>query len=82
LATGGYSGSRDKKCFVCGKVGCWSTKHPAWERKPRQDKWRQYAQEMGQGSSESDFAAFLVDFEGIDIGEWDNNNDSTADFDA
>jgi hypothetical protein len=81
LATGGYSGSRDKKCFVCGKVGCWSTKHPAWERKPRQDKWRQYAQEMGQGSSESDFAAFLVDFEGIDIGEWDNN-DSTADFDA
>jgi hypothetical protein len=78
---GGFGGSQDKKCFVCGKVGCWSTKHPASERKPRQDGWRQYAQEKGLGSSAPDFAAFLMDFEGIDTGEWDNN-DTAADFNA
>ena len=77
----GYSANRNKKCFVCGKTGCWSTKHPASERKPRQNRWRQYTQEKGLGSSASDFAAFLMDFEGVDIGEWDND-DGTADFDA
>ena len=78
---GRYNGSKNKKCFVCGKEGCWSTKHSTSERKSRQNKWRQYAQEKGQGVSASDFEAFLMEFEGVDIGEWDNDNVIT-DFDT
>jgi hypothetical protein len=34
----GFVNQQDKKCFVCGKVGCWSTKHPASERKQRRER--------------------------------------------
>jgi len=87
---GGYKGgnhsnsSRDKRCFVCGKAGCWSTKHPAQERKQRQDRWRRFAREKGQGSSLSDFTAYLMDYEGMDINDWDNDSnydDHRAEFD-
>jgi hypothetical protein len=81
----GRDGGRDKRCFVCGRTGCWSTKHTAEERRQRQNKWRRFVQEKGQGSSLSDFTAYLTDFEGVDTSEWENgsnDDDYQTEFEA
>ena len=36
-------------------------------------------QKEGEGSSEADFVTYLMRYEGIDIGEWDDNNDNDHD---
>ena len=73
---GGNDGNNTKKCFVCGKRGCWSTKHPISERKPRQNQWRRYMQEHER---QDDFATFLIDYEGVDTGGFE---DEAGDFDS
>src|ERR1700722_9798454 len=37
------TGFQQKRCHVCDKPGCWSTKHTAEERKKAYEKFRQYA---------------------------------------
>ncbi|XDG08264.1 hypothetical protein ABKA04_007879 [Annulohypoxylon sp. FPYF3050] len=60
---------KGKKCFVCGKQGCWSTKHSTGERKAKRGEWRQYAQDQGFEDTNEEYSAFLLDYEGIDVGE-------------
>ncbi|KAF1357346.1 hypothetical protein EJ07DRAFT_128601, partial [Lizonia empirigonia] len=66
----------DKKCFVCGKRGCWSTRHTLDERKESRRRYRTYVQSHGV---EDDYTAFLVDFEGIDIGDEEGEQDGDLD---
>lgn len=65
-----------KKCFVCGKQGCWSTKHPIAERQPKKNQWRRYMQ--AQGREGDGFASFLIDFEGVDTGELEEEQEYEA----
>ena len=57
------SSTRTKKCFVCGKEGCWSTNHTMDERNQSR---RQFfaAYEGEQEPHEDEFNAFLQDYEG------------------
>jgi hypothetical protein len=62
---GGYSGrsssySNRKKCFVCGKPDCWSTRHSHEKRLDRRRKWRAFTQSDG---TNDDFKAFLQNYE-------------------
>jgi hypothetical protein len=59
-------GNRQKRCFVCGQLGCWSTKHPEEERK------RSYEQFSTENeATEEEYQQFLQEFEGVS----DNQDD-------
>ncbi|KAI0994812.1 hypothetical protein K3495_g13370 [Podosphaera aphanis] len=64
-----YFGGRDrqKKCFVCGKDGCWSTIHSDEERRESFDRFKnqRYFKESGHLPTMTDYQAFLVDWEGV-----------------
>ncbi|KAH6667382.1 hypothetical protein B0J14DRAFT_642344 [Halenospora varia] len=68
----GYSTSRpfqqrQKKCYVCSKPGCWSTKHSLDERKQSFDKFRSEAQYLQNHEPTAQFfQSFLAEFEGIE----------------
>ena len=55
-----------KKCYICGKPGCWSTKHPMEERRRGQESYRQYTQAAGQLPTPERFYAFLAQYEGVE----------------
>jgi hypothetical protein len=68
--------SRQKKCYVCGQTGCWSSKHPI-ERQQAYNKFRQYAQYTTDHEITPQFyQSFLAQFEGV---EGISDNDSTGD---
>jgi hypothetical protein len=68
-----------KKCYICGKQGCWSTRHTRDEQRKSRREFRSYVQEKGYGNGD-DFAEFLVDFEGLDIiSDFEDGNGSTDD---
>jgi hypothetical protein len=87
----GYSGRGDsysnrKKCFVCEKPDCWSTRHNYEKRLNRRRKWRIFTQSDG---TNDDFNVFLQKYEG-DFNEYndfdafvgfvqanENNNENT-----
>ncbi|KAI0997435.1 hypothetical protein K3495_g10751 [Podosphaera aphanis] len=75
----GHSGRQQKKCFVCGKPKCWSTRHTPEERKQRRSDWRSYAQDM---EIYEDLEAFLVNYEGIDTEEDLDKDSDSKDFHA
>jgi hypothetical protein len=54
-----------KKCFVCQKKGCWSTKHTPEKRKRSQIQYisQCHIQETNPGS----YATFLAGFEGVKL---------------
>ncbi|XP_044718716.1 uncharacterized protein HRG_07281 [Hirsutella rhossiliensis] len=57
---------RKKACFICGKAGCWSTKHTIEERKQS----RMYFLNAHNASDTTpDFAMFLAEFEGHELDE-------------
>jgi hypothetical protein len=65
---GGYnkfrsSTTRLKKCYVCEKPNCWSTRHTPEERQQAYAKFQQYAQ--GEASPVY-FNTFLAEFEGVE----------------
>ena len=68
--------STRKKCYVCGELGCWSSRHPKHERDRKRKNWRSYMQEIGR--PDSDYDIFLAAFEGIDPGD-SEDTDSAAD---
>ena len=78
---GGYRGnhgeSRQKKCYVCGQLGCWSSKHSVEERQQAYSKFRQYAQHTVDYEITPQFyQSFLAQFEGV---EGISDNDSLGD---
>jgi hypothetical protein len=61
---GGYQGGlRQKKCHVCKKPGCWSTKHSAEERQKAYDKFRQEQYVIGHEVTTALYQSFLAEFE-------------------
>lgn len=65
--------SRQKKCYICGKPGCWSTTHPPSERQQARDRFRsQYTSQLGSNPMSSQYGAFLAEYEGI---EWQGDDD-------
>jgi hypothetical protein len=54
-----------KKCFVCQKEGCWSTKHTPEERKRSQIQY--ISQCHIQGTDPGSYATFLAGFEGVKL---------------
>ena len=72
-----YRESRQKKCYVCGQTGCWSSKHSVEERQRAYNKFRQYAQHTTDYKVTPRFyQSFLAQFEGV---EGISDNDSTED---
>ena len=57
--------NRQKKCYICGKPNCWSTRHPYEERKEAYDKFRQKGAGT-QGVTAAYFQSFLIQQEGVD----------------
>ncbi|KAM4059601.1 hypothetical protein HRG_014117 [Hirsutella rhossiliensis] len=62
-----------KRCYVCGKEGCFSTKHPDDERKRAKERYLRERGFHGQKSSSRPFTTFLADYEG------DPDEDQTSD---
>lgn len=79
-ASSNRSGSNaSKKCFICNKIGCWSTRHPIEERRRSRQRFQNYVQDRG---IDSDYEAFLMSFEGIDIDDDDDDgNEDNKDLD-
>ncbi|KAF1828306.1 hypothetical protein BDW02DRAFT_652134 [Decorospora gaudefroyi] len=67
--------THSKKCFVCGKQGCWSTRHSIEERRASQRRFRTYAQTRDVNP---DYAVFLAEFEGIDLKDDTSSEDDTT----
>ena len=61
---------RTKKCFVCGKVGCWSTNHTQRERdnskKKIGDRYPEYKNRPGY---ERNLQHWITEYEGVDNDE-------------
>ncbi|KAJ5904893.1 uncharacterized protein N7473_001809 [Penicillium subrubescens] len=61
----GHQGSRQGRCYVCGRPGCWSKYHTGEERRQSLDNFRQqHYFTTGQAATPQDFQTFLSDFEG------------------
>ena len=77
---GGYQGNRgyqensfQKKCYICNKPGCWSTKHSTEERRQSQNRYRQFVSSNGQQPTQAAFHTFLANYEGTE--GWSENED-------
>lgn len=62
---GNNASDRQKKCFICGKSGCWSTKHSEEDKSRAFSRWKQSAQSRGFNASKPRFQSFLTRYEGI-----------------
>lgn len=77
---GGNRTQWKKKCFVCNREGCWSTKHTDEER--RQARSQYITRCEFAGSDPGSFAAYLADYEGNDLDqdpEYSNENSDDED---
>ncbi|RKF80146.1 integrase and RNaseH domain-containing protein [Golovinomyces cichoracearum] len=52
-----------KNCYVCGKIGCYSTKHTTEERQKSRNKYME-GRVRDQSTNRRDYSAFLLDYEG------------------
>ncbi len=55
---------RQKKCYVCNKPGCWSTRHTLQERKDAFARFRDTAMRAGTRHDTAYLQSFLTDIEG------------------
>ncbi|KJZ68485.1 hypothetical protein HIM_12126 [Hirsutella minnesotensis 3608] len=62
----------NKKCFVCGKEACWSTKHTAEERQKAKDQYVTHCHFTGVQLM--DFATYILDYEGHEMDDLDDND--------
>jgi hypothetical protein len=69
------SNDKWKKCFVCQKEGCWSTKHTPKERKRSQTQY--ISQCHIQGTDSGSYATFLAGFEGVKLFSSDSESESS-----
>ncbi|KAJ5121032.1 uncharacterized protein N7515_008993 [Penicillium bovifimosum] len=73
----GNGGPRQKKCFICGKPGCWSKYHTGDERKRSLENFReQHYFTTGESATTPDFQLFLGEFEGSEKKEGHDDDDS------
>jgi hypothetical protein len=73
----GYQGSRQGRCYVCGRLGCWSKYHTGEERRQSLDNFcQQHYFTTGRKATPQDFQTFLGDFEGTEEIEELDNSDS------
>jgi hypothetical protein len=70
---------QNKKCFVCGKTGCWSTRHSVEERAQSRRRFQTYAQ--NHDNVDSDYHVFLASYEGIDDGSNDSLSEDSDELD-
>ncbi|RKF81974.1 hypothetical protein GcM1_176010, partial [Golovinomyces cichoracearum] len=64
-----------KRCYICGKVGLFSTKHPEEERQKTRDKFLD-KRISSPGSNSLNYGAFLTEYEGREEDEDDEDNDN------
>jgi len=57
--------NRAKRCFVCKKEGCWSTKHSKEERDKAYDIFRKRLYEYKKPYSDKVMRQYIAEFEGI-----------------
>ncbi|KAF8854920.1 hypothetical protein BDZ45DRAFT_627121 [Acephala macrosclerotiorum] len=63
----GGSASYQKKCYICNKSGCWSTKHPMEERRQAFDRFRQRSQhKVDHDITPAYYQSFLAQCEGVE----------------
>jgi hypothetical protein len=55
--------SRSKRCYVCKKEGCWSTKHTEDEKRKAYDDFKRASQ---YPTTSDEYQHFLVDYEGVE----------------
>ncbi|KAM4061611.1 reverse transcriptase (RNA-dependent DNA polymerase) [Hirsutella rhossiliensis] len=70
----GHNHPWNKKCFVCNKEGCWSTKHTAEERQRSRDQYVAHCHFIGI-TPPQDLTAYVLDFEGHEMDAHDDAND-------
>ncbi|KAM4055441.1 cwf18 domain containing protein [Hirsutella rhossiliensis] len=68
-----------KKCYVCGKEDCFSTRHPENERKAAKEK---YLRERGFHGQSRSYAMFLADYEGESQDQDDSSTEESDDSDS
>ncbi len=66
--------TREKRCYICSKPNCWSTKHSIEERKHAYERFKSRSQHPNP--SHTVYQNFVVQIEGIE-GLTDNTNDET-----
>ena len=71
-----------KKCFVCHKEGCWSTKHTDEERRKSRNAYVAHCNFTG--TTIDDFATYLTDYEGHEMNQQlpqDEKSDDDEEYD-
>ena len=71
---------RKKQCFICGKAGCWSTKHSEKERQDARNKfidkrYKSYVQEH-EGLEKQENADEDIEALALEILDTDPNNEA------
>ena len=69
---------RDKECYVCGKKGCWSTKHTTEERQRAYERYKTRAYITQDDPTYEAFEAFLCDFEGLGVNDGEDMDKEQA----
>jgi len=64
----------DLKCYVCGKQGCWSTKHSKEDRRKAYDRYK--SDRNTRDKSKVTYNSFLAWYEGVDDGLDTDEEDS------
>ena len=67
-----------KKCFVCAKEGCWSTKHTFEERKRARTRYSKTFDD-GRPPTDANYMSFLMEYEGCEddgLGNGDEEDSS------
>ncbi|CAD6498650.1 BgTH12-04311 [Blumeria graminis f. sp. triticale] len=81
---GGSDSNNDhrKICFVCKKAGCWSTRHEPSDSQGRINSWRMYMAENDLPADNDTLAMFIVDYEGYEVNQNDDETDLIGMFNA
>jgi hypothetical protein len=72
----GDQSDRQKRCYVCSKPGCWSTKHTQEERDQSFAKIRQSQYITNVEITPEHFQHFLLEWEGIETSEGDTQHET------
>ena len=71
---GSFRNDRQKKCYVCEKPNCWSTRHSLDERKEAYNKFRQRSRNVRNHEvTAAYFQTFLIQYEGVEDLDGDVN---------
>ncbi len=68
----GMKHDQTKKCFICKTIGCWSTKHSPEERRRSYERFRK----RSVNPTKETFQQFLYEFEGIQLENWDTEEET------